>query len=109
MSIKTALFAAALAVSAVAGAGAACAQTRWDQNHPRQSEVFHRDARQQREIRVDRRDGELTRGQAARLLRADHRVVREDRDFSRANGGYITKGQQLMLNRQENGVGRRLP
>ncbi len=110
MSIKTTLFAAALALAAAGGiAGAASAETRWDQNHPRQHEVFKRDIHQRREIIADRRAGELSRGQAARLLHADRRVVHEDRILARTNGGYITHGEQHALNRQENAVGRRLP
>jgi len=110
MSIKTTLFAAALALAAAGGiAGGASAETRWDHDHPRQHEVFKRDVRQRREIIADRRDGELSRGHAARLLHADRRVVHEDRILARANGGHITRGQQHALNRQENNIGRRLP
>jgi hypothetical protein len=110
MSIKTSIIAITLGLTAVAGfASAASAETRWGYDHPRQHEVFNRDTYQRREIFRDVRDGELGRYQGERLLRDDNRIVREDRFFSRVNGGYITRGEQRFLNRQENSVGRRVP
>jgi hypothetical protein len=110
MSIKSAFLAAAVAASALVGAaGAANAQTYWDREHPRQAEVFGRVAREEHRIMRDRRDGFISGYQAARLMRDDRRVAREDRFLSHMNGGYITRGEQRALNRQENFVGRRLP
>ena len=110
MSIKTILISAALAVTAVGGlSGAASAETRWATDHPRQHEVLSRDAAQRHQIVAERKQGELTRGRTARLLRTDHRIAREDHAFSRINGGYVTKGEQRLMNRQENRVERRIP
>jgi hypothetical protein len=106
-------FKAAIAALGLLAAGAvastASADTRWETNHPRQDQVFDRAAHERHDIRVERRDGELSGAQAHRLMTKDHRVMREDRLLARANGGHITKGEQHFLNRQENGVRRHVP
>ncbi len=109
MSIKTTLIAALLGVSAIGAATTASAETRFDANHPRQHEVFSRVTHQERRIIRDRHEGLISRGQAAHLLRAEHRIAREDRTMAFRNGGHISRGEQHALNRQENAVGRRLP
>jgi len=100
------------ALSLLAGgmiATAASADTPWQAHHPRQEEVLNRDAHQRAEIREERREGDLSRRQANRLLTADRRVDRQDRLLARANGGYITKHEQRFMNREENRVGRHIP
>ena len=109
MSIKTTLVAALVGVSAVGAATAASAETRWDASHPRQHEVFNRVAHEEHRVIRDRHEGLISRGQATHLLRADHRIAREDRRMALRNGGHISRGEQHALNRQENAVGRRLP
>jgi hypothetical protein len=114
MSTKTILLAAritaALGAIAVFGiAGAASAETRWDHNHPRQHEVFNRVAREEHRAVVDHREGLISGRQEHHILASDHRIAREDRHLSRVNGGYISRGEQRALNRQENRVGARLP
>ena len=74
----------------------------WSQKHPRQHEVLAREHNQIRRINQERREGELTRGQARALRAGDRAIAREDHADARANGGYITRGQQAQLNRQEN-------
>lgn len=109
MSAKTTIIAALLGVATVAGlAGSASAESRWDHHHPRQNEVLTRVHREERAARVDYRYGLISRHQAIGDIRADRRVAREDRFFARANGGYITHGEQHFMNRQENGIGRRV-
>jgi hypothetical protein len=109
MSIKTTLFAALLGVSAVAGlAGSASAEGRWGYHHPRQHEVLTRVHREERAARIDFRDGLISRRQAIGDITADRRVAREDRYFARTNGGYVTRGEQRFMNRQENGIARRV-
>ena len=110
MTTKRTLIAAALgAVAAASMATGATAATRWENHHPRQDQVFDRLAHQRQRIRDDYRDGDLSRRQEARLLARDNRIAREDRFFARTNGGYITKGEQRFMNRQENGTSRRIP
>jgi len=99
-------------LSLVAGgmiASAAAAETPWQAQHPRQHEVLARDAHQRAEVREERREGDLTRRQANRLLTADRRIDRQDHFLARANGGHITRHEQRFLNREETRVGRRIP
>ena len=102
MTIKRTLVAGLVALTAaVSLAGVASADPRQDANHPRQEQVLDRSAHQRHLIRKERREGELSRFREHRLLHRVNRVAREDRRFSRVNGGYITKGEQHRLNRQE--------
>jgi hypothetical protein len=109
MSIKTLTIAALVGVSAIAGfAGAASAEGRWGYVHPRQHEVLTRVHREERAARVDFRDGLISRRQAVRDIASDRRVAREDHFFARTNGGYISRGEQRFMNRQENGIAHRV-
>jgi hypothetical protein len=109
MSIKRAALAACLTLAAaVSVAGAASADTRWEHRHPRQEQVLNRVDHQRREIRKERREGELGRYEARRLLMKDRHIAREDHRLSRHNGGYITRVQHRRLNHQEDQVRRAL-
>ena len=90
-------------------ASAAAAETPWQAHHPRQAEVLARDAHQRAVIRTERREGDLSRVQAHRLLVKDRRIDRQDHLLARANGGHITKPENRFLNREENRVGRHIP
>lgn len=110
MTTKRNLIIAAFSLLAVAGAAAgASAETRWDAHHPRQAEVLDRLAHQRARIRHEVRAGELSRVQARRILVRDRRIAREDRRLARVNGGRITRGEQRLLNHQENLTSRRIP
>jgi hypothetical protein len=102
-----------VAIFGLLATGAVCstasAETRWERNHPRQEQVLHRVALQRHDIRKERREGELTHGEAHRLQARDTRVARQDHRMARANGGFITKAEQHRLNRQENHIHRHIP
>ena len=73
--------------------------------HPRRSEVLGRDNHLNREINRNR--GNLS-GHFGQLKSEDRSIRRqEQRDFRR-NGGYLTRGQQAHLNREENHVQRQI-
>lgn len=99
---RFALVAAAALLSSASIANAAFADTQWEQRHPRQDQVLDRVANQRQAIRHDVRDGDLTRAQGRRLMANDNRIAREDHIIARANGGYITRHEQSVLNQQEN-------
>ena len=80
----------------------------WAARHPRRDEVNDRLANQHARISAGRRDGQLTPGQAHRLRREDHTIRREERTMAAANGGHITRGEQRVLNVQENQVSRQI-
>ena len=100
---------AALAGIFVASLSAgAMAETRWERNHPRRDQVNDRLERQNRRIHQERREGEITAQQAARLHREDRAIRQEERDMARLNGGHISRSEQRVLNQQENAVSRQI-
>ena len=74
----------------------------WAKKHPRQHEVLAREHHQIHRINKERREGEITGGQARALRASDRAIARQDHADARANGGYITKKQQRQLNHEEN-------
>lgn len=89
-------------------AGSAYADTPWQKAHPRREQVNDRLANQNRRIRREVREGELTRAQAARLHRDDRQIRQEERDMARQDGGHITRSEQRVLNQQENAISRQI-
>lgn len=108
-SRKTTLTFAATLVSLAALVGSASAETQWRKDHPRRTQVNHRLANQNRRINQDVKNGTLTKGQAAQLHKEDHQVRQEERDMASQNGGHITKGEQRVLNQQENQISSQIP
>ncbi|WEK44866.1 MAG: hypothetical protein P0Y64_08860 [Candidatus Sphingomonas colombiensis] len=97
----------ACALTTVAGLStAASAETRWARHHPRQHEVLKRSHHQIARINRERREGEITGAQARADRAADHAIMRQDHADARANGGYITRGEQHQLNAEENAQSR---
>jgi hypothetical protein len=100
---------AATLISLAAFAGSASAETTWQKNHPRRTQVNHRLDKQDRRIHRDVKDGTLSKSQAASLHHQDHQVRQEERDMASQNGGHITKGEQKVLNGQENNISSQIP
>ncbi|WP_343612656.1 hypothetical protein [Novosphingobium sp.] len=97
----------ALATAAsLAAVGTSANAATWNQRHPRQSEVLHREHHQLARINQERREGEITRGQARAMRATDRSIAAQDHADARANGGYITPGQQHRLNAEENAQSR---
>ena len=106
---KTMLLSAmGLILAAGAAAGGASAETRWDAHHPRRVEVNHRLHNQALRIHEERKAGELSVRKAHRLHVADRHIRREERRDAARHGGHITKAEQFKLNKEENGVSRRI-
>ncbi len=95
-------FAAGIAGTAMAAEG------QWDKNHPRRDQVNDRLANQNKRIDQERKEGEITKGQAAKLHKEDRQIRGEERAMASQNGGHITKQEQKTLNRQENAVSRQI-
>jgi hypothetical protein len=76
----------------------------WNASHPRRHEVNKRLNNQNQRIRHERKEGEITKGQAARLHREDRHIRREERRDASQHGGHITRTEQQQLNREENAV-----
>jgi len=89
-------------------AGSALAESDWDKNHPRREQVNNRLRNQDHRINQERRDGEISQGQAQQLHKEDHQIRQEERDMASQNGGHITAQEQRTLNQQENAVSRQI-
>lgn len=80
----------------------AMAQDKWQKDHPRRSEVNHRLNNQDKRIHKEVKEGEMSKGEAARLHKNDHEIRKEERGMAAQNHGHITKQEQKKLNHQEN-------
>lgn len=94
---------AGLSLAAIAPSSAS-AETQWQRHHPRRTEVNARLAHQDRRIDRERREGEITRGQARALHKDDRQIRHEERDMASQDNGHITKSEKRVLNQQENAV-----
>jgi len=90
-------------------AGSVMAESTWQKNHPRRTQVNSRLANQNKRINQDVKNGTLTKGQAATLHKDDRQVRQEERDMASQNGSHITKSEQKVLNQQENGISKEIP
>ncbi len=108
-SYRKSLVFAAAAVMLAGVVGTASAETTWQKNHPRRTQVNHRLHHQNRRIHNDVKDGTLSKGRAANLHKDDHQVRQEERDMASQNGGHITKPEQKVLNSQEKGISGQIP
>lgn len=97
-----------LSISLGGVATAALAETKWEQTHPRRDQVNDRLANQNRRIRTEVAEGEMSKGQAAKLHHEDRQIRREERAMASQNNGHITKLEQKTLNQQENAVSRQI-
>jgi hypothetical protein len=100
---------AAVLVSLAALTGTASAETTWQKNHPRRTQVNHRLANQNKRIHQDVKNGTLSKSQAANLHHEDHQVRQEERDMASQKGSHITKPEKNVLNGQENNISSQIP
>jgi hypothetical protein len=93
----------------IAGAAVpAFAETAWDRYHPRRFEVNRRIANQEHRITQERREGEISHGQA-HAERAQLAGIRaQERYDARFDGSHITRGEQGQLNRELNHTSREI-
>ena len=99
---------AAVTLAASAIASNAMADTQWQKDHPRRTEVNGRLANQDKRIHNEVKSGQITQGQARQLHSEDHAIRGEERSMASTNNGHITKTEQHALNQQENQVSRQI-
>jgi TolA-binding protein len=87
-----------------ASAPAAHTETQWEKSHPRRDQVNDRLANQNKRIKQEVAEGEMSKAKAAKLHKEDRQIRQEERDMAAQNGGHITKAEQKVLNQQENKV-----
>ena len=107
-SVRKILTVTAVTLSLAGLASTALAETQWQKDHPRRTEVNKRLANQNRRINKEVKEGEITKGQAKQLHKEDHQIRQEERDMASQNGGHITKSEQKVLNQQENQVSKQI-
>ena len=107
-SIRTVLMASVVAVTLGALAAPALADTQWQKDHPRREQVNNRLKNQNKRIKQERKEGEITKAQAQQLHSEDHAIRKEERTMASTNGGHITKTEQKALNQQENQVSQQI-
>jgi hypothetical protein len=108
-SARKMLKVAVVSVALVGIAGTALADTTWQKNHPRREQVNKRLNNQNKRIHQDVKNGTLTKAQAGALHKQDRQVRQEERDMASQNGSHITKGEQKVLNGQENAISNQIP
>src|ERR1700722_17718473 len=105
---KSLSFAAAI-VSLATLAGIASAETTWQKQHPRRTQVNHRLANQNRRIHNDVNGGRMTKARAAQVQHEGRQGGQEHRDMASENGGPGTKSEQHDLNSQASGISHGTP
>ena len=81
---------AVLSAFAVGTAGSVmAADSQWATDHPRRDQVNDRLANQNQRINKEVKEGEITKGQAAKLHHEDHQIRKEERLMASQNGGHI--------------------
>ncbi len=97
------------AIASLAGtAGIASAATPWQIHHPHRVEVNLRADRLDHRIAMERREHELTRGQARDLRREDAGIRAQERFDASRDRSHLTRAEDRRLNREENGLNRQL-
>ena len=107
-STRKAVTVLVMSMSLAGVASSALAETKWEQNHPRRDQVNDRLANQNRRIRTEVAEGEMSKGEAAKLHREDRQIRGAERAMARQNNGHITKQEPRALNQQENAVSRQI-
>jgi Skp family chaperone for outer membrane proteins len=93
---------------ALLSSGAFAEESQWAKEHPRRTQVNKRLKNQNKRINKEVKEGEMSKGEAKNLKKKDRMIRQEERDMAKQNGGHITKGEQKVLNHQENGVSREI-
>jgi hypothetical protein len=107
-SVRTFVTVAAATLALSGLATSAMAETQWQKDHPRRTEVNNRLANQNNRIHKEVKDGQITKAQAAKLHSEDHNIRKEERAMASTDGGHITKTEQKALNQQENQVSKQI-
>jgi hypothetical protein len=84
------------------------AESAWQYQHPRRTEVNDRLANQNARIDRDVARGTMSRAEGAYLHREDRGIRQEERNMAAMDGGHITRSEQRALNQQENSVSRQI-
>ena len=87
---------------------AAPAAKTFAKEHPRRAEVLKRERHQVKQTNRAEATKQLTHQQASHIKSEDRAIKRQEQQMARLNGGHITKGEQKVLNQEENKVHREI-
>ena len=115
MTYKIALFglvlAGALTTTSPGWAAGPEKDPKFHKNHPRQTQTLKRVDRERTQVNQLYKQGKISAQQRNQQLGQIHAIRKEDYADAKANskngtvrGGYITKGQQGVMNQQENQI-----
>ena len=107
-SVRNVLSVAAATLALTALASNAMADTQWQKDHPRRTQVNSRLNNQDKRIHNEVKDGQINKSQAKQLHSEDHAIRSEERTMASTNHGHITKAEQKALNQQENQVSKQI-
>ena len=100
-SLPAALLTAALMVATAVPTAASANE--WNRHHPARTEINHRIERQNHRIAMERREGELSRGEARDLHARDHGIRMQERADASRHDGHLNRYEAHRLNRELNG------
>ena len=107
-SVRTVLTVAAASFALGGLATNAMAETQWQKDHPRRTEVNKRLNNQNQRIHNEVKSGQISKARAAQLHHEDHALRTEERTMASTDHGHITKTDQRALNQQENQVSKQI-
>ncbi|MFI5342316.1 MAG: hypothetical protein ACHQ7N_21095 [Candidatus Methylomirabilales bacterium] len=88
---------------------------KFQKNHPRQTEVLKRADRERTRVNKEYKQGKISAQQRNQMRGQIHAMRKEDYADAKANsqngtvrGGHITRGQQGVMNQQENQINREI-
>jgi hypothetical protein len=107
-SVRTVLTVAAASFALSGVATNAMAETQWQKDHPRRTEVNKRLNNQNKRIHNEVKSGQISKARAAKLHHEDHALRTEERTMASTDHSHITKTDQRALNQQENEVSKQI-
>lgn len=81
---------------------------KWSKRHPRRDQVNDRLMNQNKRIKEEVKEGDITKSQATDLRKRDRSIRMQERRMASGNDGHLTKEEQERLNRRENNVSRKI-
>lgn len=105
---KAMILSVLVAIAASAAGHTFAAETTWEKHHPRRDQVNDRLVHQNKRIRTEVKEGDLSTAKARALRKEDRQIRAEERAMASQNGGHLTKTEQQALNQQENAVSKQI-
>jgi hypothetical protein len=102
LNLKNAAIILAASAITLSSVSSVSAQTQWQKDHPRRTQVNSRLKNQNARIKTERKDGQISGAKAKQLHSEDRTMRYEERADAKNHNSHITNAEQNKLNRQEN-------